>query len=62
MLEMITRFLESEASLAFNRNPRKARCREFKLTFTPKEGLWSSTDLLSQIRIFANKVLSKVGA
>jgi hypothetical protein len=55
MLQMITRFLESEASLAFNRNPRKARCREFMLTLVRKGGLWSSTDLLSQIRFFANK-------
>jgi phthiodiolone/phenolphthiodiolone dimycocerosates ketoreductase len=37
---------------------RKAGCREFMLTFAPKGGLWSSTNLSSQIRLFSNKVLS----
>jgi hypothetical protein len=59
MLEVITRFLESDASLAFNRNPRKARCRGFMLTFAPEGGLWSTTDLLEQIRLFSSQVLSK---
>src|SRR6266700_7471046 len=36
---------------------RKAGCKEFMLTFVPKGGLWSSENLLSQIRLFSNKVL-----
>jgi len=40
----------------------KPGCNEFTLTFVPKGGLRSSTNLLSQIRLFVNKVLSKVGA
>ena len=36
----------------------KAGCREFMLTFTPKGGLWSITDLLDQIRLFSDKVTS----
>ena len=39
---------------------RKAGCKEFMLTFVPKGGLWSSTKLLSQIRLFSDKVLSSV--
>jgi phthiodiolone/phenolphthiodiolone dimycocerosates ketoreductase len=38
---------------------RKAGCNEFMLTFVPKGGLWSSTNLLSQIRLFSDKVLSR---
>ena len=38
---------------------RKAGCREFMLTFVPKGGLWASANLLSQIRLFSNKVLSR---
>jgi phthiodiolone/phenolphthiodiolone dimycocerosates ketoreductase len=37
---------------------RKAGCKEFMLTFVPKGGLWSSANLLSQIRFFSNKVLN----
>jgi hypothetical protein len=37
---------------------RKAGCKEFMLTFIPKGGLWSSENLLSQIRLFARKVLN----
>ena len=37
---------------------RKAGCEEFMLTFTPKGGLWSTTNLLEQIRLFSRKVLS----
>ena len=37
----------------------KAGCKEFMLTFTPKGGLWSPTNLLSQIRLFARKVLNE---
>ena len=37
-------------------NYAKAGCREFMLTFVPKGGLWSSENLLSQIRLFARKV------
>jgi phthiodiolone/phenolphthiodiolone dimycocerosates ketoreductase len=36
----------------------KAGCKEFMLTFTPKGGLWSTTDLLSQIRLFSARVIS----
>jgi len=36
----------------------KAACNEFMLTFVPKGGLWASANLLSQIRLFSNKVLS----
>jgi phthiodiolone/phenolphthiodiolone dimycocerosates ketoreductase len=39
----------------------KAGCKEFMLTFVPKGGLWSSENLLSQIRLFSNKVLSSRG-
>ncbi len=35
----------------------KAGCKEFMLTFTPKGGLWSTTNMLEQIRLFSNKVL-----
>jgi len=38
---------------------RKAGCKEFMLTFVPKGGLWASTNLLSQIRLFSYKVLSR---
>jgi phthiodiolone/phenolphthiodiolone dimycocerosates ketoreductase len=37
---------------------RKEGCTEFMLTFVPKGGLWSPANLLSQIRLFSNKVLS----
>ena len=37
---------------------RKAGCKEFMLTFTPKGGLWSTTNLLEQIRLFSDKVMS----
>ena len=36
---------------------RKAGCKEFMLTFTPKGGLWSTTGLLDQIRLFSKKVM-----
>jgi len=36
---------------------RKAGCREFMLTFTPKGGLWSTIGLLEQIRLFSDKVI-----
>jgi alkanesulfonate monooxygenase SsuD/methylene tetrahydromethanopterin reductase-like flavin-dependent oxidoreductase (luciferase family) len=36
----------------------KAGCREFMLTFTPKGGLWSTTGLLEQTRVFSDKVMS----
>jgi len=38
---------------------RKAGCKEFMLTFTPKGGLWSTTNLLEQIRLFFEKVLNR---
>ncbi len=38
---------------------RKAGCKEFMLTFVPKGGLWASANLLSQIRLFSNEVLSR---
>jgi len=38
---------------------RKAGCKEFMLTFTPKGGLWSTTGLLDQIRLFSSKVMKK---
>ncbi len=38
---------------------RKAGCKEFMLTFVPKGGLWASANLLSQIRLFSHKVLSR---
>ena len=38
---------------------RKAGCKEFMLTFVPEGGLWSPTKLLSQIRLFSSKVLSR---
>ena len=38
---------------------RNAGCNEFMLTFVPKGGLWSSENLLSQIRLFSSKVLKK---
>jgi phthiodiolone/phenolphthiodiolone dimycocerosates ketoreductase len=37
----------------------KAGCKEFMLTFVPKGGLWSSTNLLSQIGFFSKTVLSR---
>ena len=40
-------------------NYRKAGCNEFMLTFVPKGGLWASANLLSQIRLFSNEVLSR---
>ncbi len=39
---------------------RKAGCKEFMLTFAPKGGLWSSANLLSQIELFADRVLSNL--
>lgn len=36
---------------------RKAGCREFMLTFTPKGGLWSTAGLLDQIRFFSKNVM-----
>lgn len=39
---------------------RKAGCKEFMLTFTPKGGLWSTTNLLEQIRLFSGRVLRVV--
>jgi phthiodiolone/phenolphthiodiolone dimycocerosates ketoreductase len=36
----------------------KAGCREFMLTFTPKGGLWSPTNLLDQIRLFSDRVMN----
>ncbi len=36
---------------------RKAGCKEFMLTFVPKGGLWSTTNLLPQIRLFSNEVM-----
>ncbi len=38
---------------------RKAGCREFMLTFVPKGGLWSTEDLLSQMRVFSSRVLGR---
>lgn len=38
---------------------RKAGCKEFMLTFVPKGGLWSTRDLLSQIRLFSSKVMKR---
>ena len=38
---------------------RKVGCKEFMLTFTPKGGLWSTTNLLEQIRLFFEKVLNR---
>jgi phthiodiolone/phenolphthiodiolone dimycocerosates ketoreductase len=35
----------------------KAGCRELMLTFTPKGGLWSTANLLEEIRLFSKKVL-----
>ncbi len=37
---------------------RKAGCKEFMLTFVPKGGLWSTTNLLEQMRFFSDKVMS----
>jgi phthiodiolone/phenolphthiodiolone dimycocerosates ketoreductase len=37
---------------------RKAGCNEFMLTFTPKGGLWSTSNLLEQIRLFSDEVMS----
>jgi len=37
----------------------KASCEEFMLTFTPKGGLWSTTNLLEQIRLFSERVLNR---
>lgn len=39
---------------------RKAGCNEFMLTFTPKGGLWSTTNLLEQIRLFSERVMSNL--
>ncbi|HYY92517.1 MAG TPA: LLM class flavin-dependent oxidoreductase, partial [Candidatus Dormibacteraeota bacterium] len=39
-------------------NYRKVGCREFMLTFVPKGGLWSSSNLLSQIWLFSRRVLT----
>src|SRR5437879_10155156 len=36
---------------------RKVGCKEFMLTFVPKGGLWSTTNLLPQIRLFSNEVM-----
>ncbi|TMI46995.1 LLM class flavin-dependent oxidoreductase [Candidatus Bathyarchaeota archaeon] len=36
---------------------RKAGCKEFMLTFTPRGGLWSTTGLLEEIRLFSDKVI-----
>jgi phthiodiolone/phenolphthiodiolone dimycocerosates ketoreductase len=36
---------------------RKAGCNEFMLTFTPEGGLWSTANLLEEIRLFSKKVL-----
>ncbi len=36
---------------------RKVGCKEFMLTFTPRGGLWSTTRLLEQIRLFSDKVI-----
>ena len=38
---------------------RKAGCKEFMLTFTPKGGLWSTTGLFEQVRLFSSKVLNR---
>src|SRR5438093_13006638 len=38
---------------------RKAGCNEFMLTFVSKGGIWASANLLSQIRLFSNEVLSR---
>lgn len=38
----------------------KTGCREFMLTFTPKGGLWSTTGLLEQMRLFSDKVMSNL--
>jgi hypothetical protein len=38
----------------------KAGCKEFILTFFPKGGLWSTTNLLEQIRLFSTRELSRV--
>ena len=35
----------------------KAGCKEFMLTFTPRGGLWSTTGLLEEIRLFSDKVI-----
>src|SRR6266568_1259876 len=36
----------------------KAGCKEFMLTLVSKGGLWSTTDLLEQMRLFSDKVMS----
>ncbi len=36
---------------------RKVGCKEFMLTFTPRGGLWSTTGLLEEIRLFSDKVI-----
>jgi len=38
---------------------RKAGCKEFILTFVPEGGLWSTTNLSGQIRLFSRKVMSR---
>jgi len=35
----------------------KAGCKEFMLTFAPRGGLWSTTGLLEEIRLFSDKVI-----
>jgi phthiodiolone/phenolphthiodiolone dimycocerosates ketoreductase len=34
-----------------------AGCKEFMLTFTPKGGLWSTTGVVEQIRLFSDKII-----
>ncbi|MBO0888478.1 LLM class flavin-dependent oxidoreductase [Candidatus Bathyarchaeota archaeon] len=36
---------------------RKAGCKEFMLTFVPEGGLWSPSNLLSQLRLFSRRVM-----
>jgi alkanesulfonate monooxygenase SsuD/methylene tetrahydromethanopterin reductase-like flavin-dependent oxidoreductase (luciferase family) len=38
---------------------REAGCREFILTFVPPGGLWSTENLISQIRLFSRNVLGR---
>jgi phthiodiolone/phenolphthiodiolone dimycocerosates ketoreductase len=37
----------------------KVGCKEFMLTFVPRGGLWSTQNLLSQMRVFSGKVLGR---
>ena len=39
---------------------RKGGCKEFLLTFIPKRGLWSTTGLFEQIRLFSDRVMSNL--